>query len=219
MHICRFAAAMAVAVFASVTTPASAVPSGHTDDPAGDFLSTYSGPKTADLDVVSIDVRFSGPNFKLTGVMAGNIDPSHMGIYAWGIDRGMGQEHFVSGMPSAGAGVKFDTVLLINNDGTANMLDFVLGGGLKPCTTCQISIVGNVVTALLPLDLVTSRGLSPGAFTFNLWPRVALNGNADISDFAPDASNIGVPEPASVTLLAVGLLALFSLRRVRSQAV
>ncbi|GIL39279.1 PEP-CTERM sorting domain-containing protein [Roseiterribacter gracilis] len=215
MHICRLGVAIAIAALFGLATPARAVPSGHVTDDVGVFLSTFTGAKTPDLDVAAIDVRFQGSYFKLTGVMAGNIDTSHAGIYAWGIDRGAGQEHFVHGMPPAGFGVKFDTVLLVNNDGTANTLDFVAGGGLKPCSTCVITIKDNVVTALLPLDLVSSRGLSQGAFTFNLWPRVALNSNADISDFAPDASNVGVPEPASVTLLAVGLLALFGVRRVR----
>ncbi len=50
----------------------------------------------------------------------------------------------------------------------------------------------------------------PSHYTWNLWPRVGLGQNNQISDFAPDGSKLGfqitaVPEPQTHALLLAGL--------------
>src|SRR5260370_31938564 len=67
------------------------------DDPLGDFLfDTYVGPLNGDLDVLSAEVTFTGPEFIFSGTMAEDIFTTPEAIYVWGVDRGIGAKtaHF-----------------------------------------------------------------------------------------------------------------------------
>ena len=178
-------------------------------DPTGDFLTTYTGPQGADLDVVRSDIRFDGTNFFVTGTMNGPIGTTLGAFYVWGLDRGAGTERFVGGTPSVGAGVVFDSVIILRPDGTG-AVNLLVPTPTVSTSIGNIQISGNTISATISASLLPSLGLSPDKYTWNLWPRIAGN-NAAIADFAPDASNFPVsvvPEPGSLVLLGLGVLAL-----------
>ncbi len=212
-------ATASLAAAALAAAPARAV----ITDPAGDFLSVYVGPRNGDLDVLSVDAFRSAPNpVVLVGPLAAAIGTTPGAVYVWGIDRGVGTALFTTFNPPTGQGVIFDSAVGLFPDGTGFFLDFALGGGPRPLDSSTISISGPTITVTLPESLLLSQGLAFADYRYNLWPRFAPNGidvadNALISDFAPDASTFTarafVPEPASLALLAGGVMALAALRR------
>ena len=67
--------------------------------------------------------------------------------------------------------------------------------------------------------MLPSKGLSFAEYQANIWPRTGLNAldNTQISDFAPNNSDLAVttPEPATVIFLGTGLVVLGLLRRAK----
>ena len=61
-------------------------------DPAGDFVTGYTGPPFARLDVRSSEVTLdlTQQTLTFTGTMDGDIGSTLPGYYVWGIDRGAG---------------------------------------------------------------------------------------------------------------------------------
>ena len=70
-------------------------------DPAGDFVTGYTGPPLARLDVRSSEVTLdlTQQTLAFTGTMDGDIGSTLPGYYVWGIDRGAGVEVFNADPP------------------------------------------------------------------------------------------------------------------------
>ncbi len=184
------------------------------NDPIGDFLPTYIGGRGGDLDVVKADVTLIGNNrFNFFAQLNGNIGTTPNGFYVFGLDRGAGTERFVGGVPSVGAGVFFDSVVIINPNGTGTVNLLGLGGGATNFSVSALS--GNTFSFTLAASLFPTQGRALADYGWNLWPRDG-NGNAHISDFAPDASTPHVsviPAPPTAMLLGLGLVGLAASRR------
>lgn len=196
----------------------SAAASAGVVDASGDFLASFTGAHGADLDVVSAGVFYNPSShiFSLNATMAGNVRTTPGGIYVWGVNRGLG----TAGFAAIGAtNVLFDMVIVINGDGSGRVSD-LSGGGLPTFAfgagTAQL--IGDTVSLDLADSRLPGRGFTVDQYTWNLWPRDSrVAGTAAISDFAPDNSNLAttVPEPASLTLAALGIAALAVMARRR----
>jgi hypothetical protein len=172
-------------------------------DPVGDFLDSYTGPQTPDLDVVAADFRFDGESYRIAGTMAGPIDTASTALYVFGIDRGAGTEL----LSDIVAGVPFDAVVGVGANGTGFVTD-ISAGTTSPLAGGDVTISGSTFIAVVAADLLPSTGFAPLAYTGNLWPRSEpdILDNAVVSDFAPDASNFVVtPAPAALPLLATAI--------------
>jgi hypothetical protein len=180
-------------------------------DPTGDFIAAFGGVKGADLDVVYTDVVYDGSNFNFYAEMNGAIGTTP-GFYVWGIDRGTGAttSNFASlGLP----GIFFDALLFVNPDGSGRVSTLGAGATTTQFVAGSFSIVGNSFSAVISESLLPTKGFSFDQYTQNLWPRfngVVPAGTTNISDFAADATmtKVSVPEPASLSLFGLGLLAL-----------
>lgn len=197
---------------------AAALPAQALTDALNDFLPTYTGPHAADLDVVASDVVYDplAATYTFSATLAGAVGATSGASYIWGLDRGQGTERFVTGTPSVGAGVKFDSVLILRPNGTGQFNDLINNTQVA-LPQGSVHITGSVIaTDGLAAALFPSLGLAADQFTWNLWPRSG-GGNAAISDFAPDASNAplhisAVPEPQAAAMLAAGLMVLAGLQ-------
>lgn len=183
-------------------------------DRVGDFIPTYAGPLNGDLDVVTAEVTLTGTTLVFSSRSAAPIGTTPDGFFVWGIDRGAGTARFGIITTSQGtydaSGVLFDSVVVIRPGGASAVNDLISGVSTQ-LLPGDITISGNDLLARVSLSLLPSRGLQPGEYTVNLWPRFGGNGvtgNPQISDFAPDNSNTRVttvPEPTAVVLLSIGL--------------
>ena len=190
-------------------------------DPADDFLSSYTGPHNGVLDVLSANVRFDQASSQLVfeATLNGAIGTSPHAVYIFGIDRGwgnVGNHVFQSGgppggLPKIGAGVTFDTVLVVTAGGAGSVTDLFYGGG-HTLGAGSVAISGNTLTAVAPLSFFTPGIGGPTSWGWNLWPRdINSLANVHVSDFAPDNSDAlitAVPEPGTWALLLAGLAGL-----------
>lgn len=199
-----------IALLAALPVASNAAP---VLDGIGDFISQYGGPTTAtDLDVVSADVKLYNNTFYFTATMNGAIGSTAGGFYVWGLDRGTGAttSNFASlGLP----GIIFDSLFIMNQDGSGRVTTLGAGGTTTNFGAGTFAISGNTFSAYLSASLFPTKGFAIEDYTHNLWPRfggAVAAGKSPISDFAPNASmaHITVPEPFSLSLLGVGLLAL-----------
>lgn len=211
---------------ALVLTVCPMVTHAQTSDPANDFLATYVGPQNADVDVLSAQVTFTGTSFVLSATMNGNIlnngVPNTPGAtYVWGFDRGQGTARFAAIAP----GVLFDSVVVLRPDTTVTV-NRIVGG--PPATNFGVGtaiINGATISATIAaseLPLLSPGFASQEQFTWNLWPRVGAGNNNQISDFAPNNSNVPVtsvaPEAGSLALLALGGVGFAAMVRVRRRS-
>lgn len=181
--------------------------SATVSDPTGDFLSSFVGIASPDLDVTSFSVALdpSATNFTLGAVLAGPINPALAGFYVIGVDTGAGaiRPFGAIGEPN----VIFDRVIVVQKNGSATLGSNSLG----------VSIVGNQFIVTVPTALLPSTGATPANYGFNIWPRygATVTNNSQISDFAPNNALLSVsgfigavPEPSSwlTMLLGFGLI-------------
>jgi hypothetical protein len=188
---------------------ASGAIAGSVTDPVGDFAGGYIGPHQADLDVTSFSVSYDSgtSSFLLQSTMAGAIDPTLPGFYAIGVNTGTGPNSFASiGL----GGVRFNQVIAVQKAGTA-----IVSGNSLPAGS--ISIVGDLLSVVVPLSLLPSTGFTPDFYGFNIWPRSGAGGTEVISDFAPDNATVSssVPEPATWSMMLLGFGALGATLRHR----
>lgn len=201
----------ALALIAAGSTQARAA---TVTDATGDFLPTYTGPLSADLDVTSFSVTYNSAsmNFLLAASLAGAVDPAVAGLYVIGADTGTGT---LAPFAALGQGnVRFNQTIVLRKDGTGNVGATTLDPG-------AITISGNTISALVPLSLLPSTGFAPQNYGFNLWPRSGLGMNAQISDFSPENATLAavapIPEPATWGFMLLGFAAAgYRLRRRRA---
>jgi len=180
-------------------------------DSTGDFLPSFAGTPSPDLDVTSFSVTFDGTNFLIGATLAGPIVPATNALYVVGVNTGTGIN-----APFGGIGepnVTFNQVLLVNG---------ATGVGTVGATPVTLSIFGNAFSAIVPLALLPSTGAAPNAYGFNLWPRLGLGNNNQISDFAPDNRLLSVnglltpvPEPATWLSMLLGFALIGGVMRFR----
>ena len=177
-------------------------------DDVNDFLPTFTFPHNNDLDVVQASVLYDRvfDTFQLIGTMNGPVGAATpSAAYVYGFDRGEG----TVGLPLIADQVLFDSVVIVNANGTGAFIDLANGGPPTPLPDGSIGVDGNTITATVPASLVASLNVfTPEQYTWNLWPRFAgVLTDEYVSDFAPDNSNLGVtivPEPTTWALLLAG---------------
>ncbi len=182
---------------------------GAVSDPANDFIPTFGGAKTGELDVLSTSASFDGTTIHLAGTLNGTVGVLPSSLYVFGIDRGAETSNFAAiGAP----GVVFDSVITVTGKGVVAGRDLVTNTALAVPGAATIS--GSSISVDVPVSLLPSLGLTPAQYGVNLWPRDTTQaGNAAISDFDPDnatfpvgAATTAVPEPGSLALLGSGVL-------------
>ncbi len=193
---------------------ASAASATTVVDPAGDFLSTYTGPAAGDVDILSATATFDGTAFHLASLENGAIGTSVGSLFVWGINRGAGTARLALGTPSVGATVLWDAGAGLFPARAARVVTFPAAGAptITPLLGA-VTVAGNSIEGLGPVWLLPATGFLPGSYTFTLWSRrrvdPAVDGtNAEIADFAPNAAGIlATPEPGVLGLLLGGALA------------
>jgi hypothetical protein len=172
-------------------------------DPTNDFLPSFVGTASPDLDVTSFSVSLDpgATTFTLGAVLAGQINPALAGFYVIGVDTGAGAIRPFGGIGEPN--VIFDQVIVVQKNGTATL-------GANPL---GVSMVGNQFILTVPAALLPSTGASLANYGFNIWPRFGstVTNNSQISDFAPNNAILSVngilaavPEPASWLMMLLG---------------
>lgn len=199
----RLMLALSAVLLFALGLSSSAEASVITDSP-NDFLPSFTGTHDASLDIRSFSTSFDGAVFHLSAVEAGPIAAFPTGLFVIGFNRGVGANSFASiGHP----GVTFDSVVTLTRAG-------VLGGSILNLGSVLANISGNAFTIDVPLSSLPSLGGTlPSNFGMALWTRdTSQAGNASIADFAPDNSNLTVPEPLSMALFGSGIMGLALMR-------
>lgn len=205
----RLCTALALAASAAAS-PAAIV------DASGDFIGSYVGRHGGDLDVISASALLHGDTFSLDAFMDADIGTTVGGLYVWGVNRGAGTARFAA---IGVTGVLFDALVILNQDGSGTVRDLLPGGLTHTLAAGSARISGAEIEVDVPDAWLPSAGFDAAHYTWNLWPRdgAAPAGNGQISDFAPDNSNLltDVPEPATAMLLLAAAAGLGLSRRRR----
>ena len=206
--------AAAALLFASAAGSAQAA---SVTDPVGDFLSSYTGPRDADLDVTSFSVNLNSDesDFLVSATFAGAINTAGTDPYVIGVDTGQG--HIAPFASIGNPDVVFDQAVVVEQNGSATI-------GANSLPSSDVMINGNKFSVSIPTSLLPSTGFTPGNYGFNLWPRDGLTNNDQIADFAPNdallsasptAAVSAAPEPKTWLLLMFGIGAMGVMLRRR----
>jgi hypothetical protein len=207
---------------AALTLCATAAQAALITDPAGDFLPTYTGPKGGDLDVLTAEAILKGTQLTLTATLNGAVGTSAGGTYVWGVNRGAGVPIFQGNTPPIGAGVLFDSVVVLNPDETGFVFLILPNQvGPTPLPNGAVTVSGNTITGVLDIGMLPSNGASLFGYGYNLWPRNGLDvpNSGQVADFAPDAATAfaTVPEPRTWALMITGFGLLGAMMRRRAR--
>jgi hypothetical protein len=218
-------AAAAGALLASATAAPATVA-----ETAGDFLGTYTGPTSSQVDILSGDVSFDGTAFVLTATLAGDVTPTPGLLYAWGIDRGAGTPRIdLLRDPDIAGDILFDAVIVMLPNGMLSVVTIPTAGA--PTFTNIIggtTVSGDTLSATIPLSSLFSTGFAPEDYTFGFWSRVRVDPTVDgtnneIADFLLGSGSINarvVPEPGTWMTMLLGFGIIGSIiRRARGQRV
>ncbi len=183
-------------------------------DAANDFIPSFTGTQTGDLDVLSAAAVYDGTYFHLSATMAATIGTGANTRYVWGFDRGAGTARF----GAIATGVIFDSVVIVTVGTPGATVNRLVGGGSTTLGAAAVTISGASILVDVPVSELPSQGFAAENYGINLWPREnnsSIIGNAQISDFAPDNSLFlaSIPEPASIALLGFSLSGLAVARR------
>lgn len=218
---------LSAALAAAVTTPAAATEE-IIFDADGDFLPTFVGEQSPELDIQVAGVFIDrGDLFHVFSLQDGFLGASEA-TFVWGVDRGSGTARLNDGTPGFGAGVTFDAIIVLTGSAiTQEASGFVTTFGPGGPTTTDISadvfVHDQSVGAFVPLHLLPSTGFAALDYRVNLWTRDGP-GNDHIADFAVDGGTFGVnpgivPEPGAWALMIAGFaLAGGAIRRRRALA-
>ncbi len=192
-------------------------------DPTGDFLGTFVGPHNADLDVISAQATYDTNFIHLSSTLAGDVGITANGLYVWGVDRG-GATDVLNHLPNpVGAGVNFNSIVIVRPDGVGLVVlvkpDGTPDGAPTALTPGAVTISGHTISAIVPRALLPSTGADISDYGFNIWSRiVGISSNDQVADFAPDASTFqasAVAEPTSWALMIAGVGLVGAIRRCR----
>jgi hypothetical protein len=204
-------------VFAAALALAAAVTAGSAGattitDPIGDLLTTYTGPKGADLDVVNVSVSLSGSNFLISGTLNGAVGTTADTEYVFGVNTGG------AGAPFSPfeTHVLFNSVVVLNPDATGIVVDNIASPTVTPLAAGAVTVSGDTISGVIPIALLPSTGLTAGQYGWNLWPRLVGMDFDQIADFAPnDGTFAAVPEPSGWALTIMGFGGLGAMLRTR----
>lgn len=204
--------AAAAVVFAALAF-APAAQAATIIDPVGDFIPSYAGQQNADLDVVTASASFLGSSYQFSTTYAGTIGTTPGSVYVWGVDRGQGTARF----GAIATGVLFDSVVVFT-PGVSTLVRDLIAGITTVLPTSATQVAGAALTIDVAASLLPSLGLAADRYTANHWPRSGNGNNNQISDFAPDNSNlaVAVAEPAAIGIFAAGILGMLWLGRRRT---
>lgn len=207
-------AGLTAALLLSASAIAVPAHAGFITDPANDFIPTFGGTHNGSLDVLSVSATFDGTNFHISATENGNIAAFPTGLFVIGFNRGAETSNFAAiGLP----GVVFDAVIILTSAGVPGGRDLVSNTAIV-LSASDATISGSTFQISIPLSALPSQGLLPTQYGVNLWPRdtAVAAGNSQIADFAPNATDLIVPEPVSLSLIATGLLGLGFVKRRRA---
>jgi len=177
-------------------------------DDRDDLLVTYTGLRSPAMDIVSAGVVYDPKlrSVSFFGVSDGPIGTGSEIIHIFGINRGKGTERLSNGdNPSIGKGIFFDLALILWNNGTGQLNDFVSGSSVTLPKGTAIIKGSRIIVKDLPIRFFPSQGFDPENYTWNYWLRSGLGQSNQISDFVPNSHNTKVqlaPFPSTIDLIA-----------------
>lgn len=139
-------------------------------DSVGDFIPSFAGPTTGDLDVTLFGVTYDPGTelFQISGSLAAALVPESDYYYVIGVNTGAGA---IAPFGSIGQGnVIFDQVVIVGSEGEA-----FLGTESNPLA---FNINGSDFDVTVPLSMLPSTGRDPLEYAFNLWPRTQIDNPA-----------------------------------------